>query len=285
MEIIRIAALLTCYNRREATLACIEAALDQIKVDNVNIEIYLLDDASTDGTSDAVRRYFPNVRLFHGDGNLYWCGGMRVAWTEAMKRDYDYYLWLNDDTCIYEDTLHIMLDTAKAIQEIDGRDGIVVGSTCDPDTREQTYGGLRRIGKTLGFQLIEPQDKPQRCDTMNGNCVLIPRGVARVTGNLSSKFTHAIADTDYGLRAGKDGFSCWVAPKYIGECRQNPPPDWTNHKLALRQRLNNLRDPKGLPPRQWEEFARRHARMQWPLYWLKLEMRVLFPKLWTWLGK
>jgi GT2 family glycosyltransferase len=285
MGTIRVAGLLTCYNRREATGDCIKAVLSQKDISGIDVKVYLLDDASTDGTGEAVRNRFPHVKLLKGNGNLYWCGGMRMAWSEAMKKDYDYYLWLNDDTRIYENTLRDMIDTAEAIRKTDGRDGIVVGSTRDPDTGKQTYGGVRRIGKTLGFDLIEPQDKPLRCDTMNGNCVLVPKAVARVTGNLSGKFTHAIADTDYGLRAGKDGFSCWVTPGYIGECRRNPPPEWTNPEIPLYKRLKNLRDPKGLPPGQWTEFARRHAGKRWPEYALKLWLRVLFPRFWKWRGK
>ncbi|MBT4484977.1 MAG: glycosyltransferase family 2 protein [Candidatus Latescibacteria bacterium] len=280
MEKILVATLLTCHNRKETTLACLKALYSQTGMEGVEVNTYLVDDGCTDGTGDAVREAFPGVRVLQGDGNLYWCGGMRFAWAEAMKENYDYYLWLNDDTLLFDNALRTMLDTAVTVRESHGQDGIVVGSTCDPDTGKQTYGGVQRIDKTLGFRLIEPSDKPQCCDTMNGNCVLISKAVARVTGNLSGRFTHAIGDTDYGLRACRDGFSCWIAAGYVGECRQNPRPDWTNPETPLRERLKNLRDPKGLPPGEWIEFAKRHAGWRWPLYAMKLWLRVLFPGIW-----
>ena len=277
----RLAVLITCYNRRETTLHCMRALYDQELHEGVRFEIYLVDDGCTDGTGDAVRSRFIDVKILKGDGSLYWCGGMRFAWAEAMKEDYDYYLWLNDDTLLLPGAIQTLLSTAQEVREKEGREGIIVGSTCDPDTGKQTYGGVRRIDKTLGFRLIEPTDKPQCCDTMNGNCVLVPNAVARVTGNLSGRFTHAIGDMDYGLRAGKDGFSCWIAPGYVGECRKNPPPDWTNPETPLRERLKNLHDPKGLPPGEWIEFAKRHAGFWWPLYAMKLWLRVLFPRFWS----
>ena len=282
---IRIATLITCHNRREKTIACLQALFGQELDESWQLAVYVVDAGSTDGTVEAIKRLFPRVRLLCRDDSLYWCDGMRLAWIEAIKRDYDYYLWLNDDTRIYENTLHTMLDTAKEIRKIDKREGIVVGSIRDPDTDKHTYGGVKRIGSTLGFRLVAPTDKAQRCDTMNGNCVLVPRSVARVTGNLSSKFTHAIADTDYGLRVGKDGFSCWVAPGYIGECQQGVPPDWTNPEIPLHERLKNLYDPKGLPPRQWAAFTRIHVGFRWPLYVMKLWLHALFPGLWSKLGK
>ena len=276
----RIAVLMTCHNRREKTLACLQSVFSQELPSNVTIAVYLVDDGCSDGTGTAVRAEFPEVRVLQGDGSLYWCGGMRLAWDNAMIDDYDAYLWLNDDTRIYENTLRAMLDTAETIRENDRRDGIVVGSIRDPETGEHTYGGVKRIAKTLGFRLVAPDDKPQQCDTMNGNCVLVPREVFRVIGNLSEKFTHAISDTDYGLRAQKAGFNCWVTAEYVGECGRNPIPNWRNPDLSVRNRLNNLRDTKGLPPRQWAELARCHVGMRWPIYVVKLWLRALFPGIW-----
>ncbi len=57
----------------------------------------LVDDASTDGTSDAVRQAYTSSQDFFRR-NLFWNGGMRGAFSEAMKDNPDYYLWLNDDT-------------------------------------------------------------------------------------------------------------------------------------------------------------------------------------------
>ena len=66
-----------------------------------------MDDASTDGTSDAVRQTYPQVKIFSGDGNLFWNGGMWGVFSEAMKDEPDYYLWLNDDTIIYPETVSV----------------------------------------------------------------------------------------------------------------------------------------------------------------------------------
>lgn len=129
---------------------------------------------------------------------------------------------------------------------------------------------------------VEPSGKLQRCDTMNGNCVLIPREVAQSVGNISPEFTHKIGDMDYGLRARAKGFPLWVAPTYIGECSRNPPPLWVNPEAPLKTRLKVLRSPKGLSPAEWIVYARRHAGIRWPLYWLTLYMRALLPGLWRW---
>lgn len=284
----RIAVLLTCYNRRETTLECLRALYDQKLPRGVNFNTYLVDDGCTDGTGDAVREQFPDVNVIEGNGNLYWCSGMRMAWAEAMKRDYDYYLWLNDDTLVYEYAIRAMLETANTIRQDSGNDGIVVGSTRDPETGKQTYGGVVRMRKlfSFGFTPLEPSDSPQRCDTMNGNVVLIHRKVFKSVGNLSPDFTHGMSDNDYGLRAKEKGFSCWIAAGYVGECSRNPVSNmWFDPNLPLKERRKQLMCSKQLPPEEWLRFVRRHGGARWITAWLKLKLRLYFPRLWYSLRK
>ena len=284
----RIAALLTCHNRRDKTLACLDALTSQQQLDGATLQVYLVDDGSTDGTAQAVKSNYPQVKLLHGDGNLYWCRSVHLAWAEALKHDYDYYLWLNDDAKIYPHAVHMLLQTAKDVRQIDGRDSIIVGTVGSPDTGEPTYGGVVKVSKwrPLAGRIVQPADTPQRCDTFNGNCVLIPRDVALQVGNVSTEFSHWFGDTDYGLRTRKKGFSIWVAPGFVGTCKPNPDGiKWADPNLPLRKRLKIFYSPKGLPPREWTIFIKRHAGLMWPYYWLNLHLRFLFPRFWMQLKK
>ena len=74
--------------------------INQDKIDKIDLNVYLVDDGSTDGTSEAVKKNFPQVNIIKGDGTLFWNGGMRVAFSKAMESEHDYYLWLNDDTIL-----------------------------------------------------------------------------------------------------------------------------------------------------------------------------------------
>jgi GT2 family glycosyltransferase len=273
----RLAVLMTCYNRRDKTLACLDALARQRAIEQVQIDVYLVDDGCTDGTGAAVRKQYPQVIVLEGDGNLYWCGGMRMAWAEAMKGDYDYYLWLNDDTVLFEDAVRVLLMTAKQTHEEKGKEGIVVGSCRVPETGEHSYGGS--IRKERGRRVI-PGEYPQSCDLINGNIVLIPRGVWKAVGNISPEFVHLGGDNDYGLRAKKAGFELWVAPGYQGLCAPHPYALWADPNVSLRQRWHHLRSPKGQRPYEVYVYARRHSGFFWPLDLLKLYFRVLFPRTW-----
>ena len=117
MADMRIAVVMTVFNRRAMTLACLEALRTQ-QVPDGTVDVFVVDDGSTDGTAQAVVQHHPDVRLLHGDGQLYWNGGMRLALAEAMEGDYDYYLWINDDTRLDDDGVRLCFcDRAAAPRE------------------------------------------------------------------------------------------------------------------------------------------------------------------------
>ena len=275
----KIAALLTCFNRQEKTLACLEALFSQILPANVDISVYLVDDASTDGTKDAVLQTYPQVKIFSGDGNLFWNGGMRLAFSEAMKDDPDYYLWLNDDTLIEPEALSKLLATSHQLTEQGDTRAIVAGSTRDPQTGAFTYGGAvrSRWWHPIYLQPVIPTELMQPCDTMNGNCVLIPRSVVEIVGNLDSTFKHYAGDYDYGLRSRQKGCTIWIAPGYVGTCAPNPHAGrQAATTLALAEQLKRVNQPKGLalqditlqPFEEWKVYAKRHGGLFWQFFWL-----------------
>ena len=139
MKQISIATLLTCHNRREKTITCLDLLFNQELDKTCHLMVYLVDAGSTDGTVEAIKKKFPQVRLFCGNDSLYWCGGMRYAWSMAMKKDCDFYLWLNDDTFLFSGAIQRLLKTAHETREKEGDDGIIAGSCLDPETGQ--YNG------------------------------------------------------------------------------------------------------------------------------------------------
>ena len=96
-----IAVLLTVHNRKEKTLKCLSELYSQQLSKEYKLIIYLTNDGCTDGTPEAVKANFPDVIIVNGDGSLFWNRGMYKAWTVASSdKDYDFYLWLNDDTLV-----------------------------------------------------------------------------------------------------------------------------------------------------------------------------------------
>ena len=262
----KLAILMTCHNRYDTTLACLQALYQQDRY----FEVYLVDDGSSDGTSKAVKELYPEVRIIQGNGNLFWVGGMHLAFAEAMKHGYDYYLWLNDDTILEPNAFTYLLETHQLLSKRGYTDSIVVGSVKDPVTGEYTYGGRVRSTRKFShtFEAVKPSQESQECDTMQGNITLIPNLVAEKVGNLDTAFTHQRGDLDYGLRARKLGCSIWVAPGYLGTCSQNSVRgSWVDTSLPIHKRLQKAFQVKGFPIKEWTIFTKRHSGPFWFIYW------------------
>ena len=82
----RIAVLLTCHNRSEKTTACLHSLFQCYLPSDFVLDVFLVDDGSTDGTAELVTEKFPKVIIIHGDGNLFWNRGMHLAWSYASKK-------------------------------------------------------------------------------------------------------------------------------------------------------------------------------------------------------
>lgn len=278
MKSISVAALITCHNRREKTIACLDALFSQDLDESWQLVVYVVDAGSTDGTAEAIKRRFPQVRLFCRDDSLYWCGGMRVAWAEAAKGDYDTYLWLNDDTMLLQNALLKLFADYNTINK-SGNIGIIVGACCDVETNSFSYGGKVDNGPVI------PNGEPQLCKYINGNCVLVPHKIFQIIGGLSEEFTHGIGDYDYGLRAINAGFSCWTTSEYVGNCGNNQLPAWCDQKTPLFKRLRLLYSPHGLNLKEYLAYRKRHWPRKWFVDLLKAHFRVLFINLYTYVKR
>ena len=269
-----IAVLLTVHNRKEKTVCCLSRLYSQIKINHYTLNVYLVDDGSTDGTPEVITKLYPNVNIINGDGNLFWNRGMHKAWETASKeKDYDYYLWLNDDTNIVNDCIERLLDLSSANRD----KAIIVGSTCTTGNPGQiTYGGWKN-GK-----LFTNLSKPNKCETMNGNIVLIPKSVYVVLGMNDPTFRHCLGDTDYALRAKEQGIACLTGIGIFGECDAHERPTiWMDPSQPFEKRWKNFFSPLGNNPFEFFYFRRKHygilaACATFVSNWLHF----FFPRLW-----
>lgn len=235
----QLAVLLTCFNRKATTLRCLE----QLNKQNLtaSMDVFLCDDGSTDGTSDAIKKLFPQVYIIRGSGNLFWNRGMLTAWRKACEtKDYDAYIWLNDDVYLYEGALQEMLECSSFCKN----ESIVCGAFCT-DKGEFSYGGKNKKDKPL-----IPNGELQQVYWLNGNCVLVPKYVVAKIGLLDGMFQHHMGDFDYGLRAQEAGINVCSSRKYIGECAKNPIAISRGRKsgVSMFKRFRRLYSPLGDNP-------------------------------------
>ena len=244
-----VAVIMTVFNRNLKTLSCLEAFEKQSLPSGYELEVFVVDDGSTDGTTDAIKKKFPKTHVICGDGSLYWNRGMNLAWHEASNRKPDMYLWLNDDTILVDNCISCLIQTSM----LKMHSSIIVGTTsCDEKHMDiLTYGG--RILNSFREVIRPSKEEPLPCDIFNGNIVLIPKKVFEKVGYNDPYYRHSFGDFDYGVMAQQKGVLSFVAPGVLGYCcRNNPVPLFQRKCYSIKQRFRYLYSPLGMNP--FEDF-------------------------------
>ena len=270
----KVAILLTCFNRKSQTLNCLKNM--QLSIDDFQkykFDAFLVDDGSSDGTSEAVKLNFPEINIILGNGNLYWNQGMRLAWKTAIeKHEYNFYIWLNDDTLIDENGISHLFECYFESYKDTGDETIITGA-CRNDTEGKfSYGGRTDVGPVF------PSGRVQDCKYINGNFVLIPKKIIADIGILSNDYTHAMGDFDFGLSALRNGYNLATTKRYVATCPNNIGiPIWCNPQVHLMERWKHFHSPLGLNIQEYKIFVKKN----WPInsfrYILKAYVKCLIP--------
>jgi len=131
-----LAVVIVSYNTRELLRACLRSVVADARLDT---EVWVVDNASSDGSAEMVRTEFPEARLLAAGCNLGFAGGNNAALRamgfsvegsdEALPGIADYVLFLNPDTEVQEGALSRMLGFLRANPPV----GVVGAALVYPD--------------------------------------------------------------------------------------------------------------------------------------------------------
>ncbi len=277
-----IAILLTVHNRKVKTLRCLSSIQKTYTThkSNIQIDAFLTDDGSTDGTTEAILQEnfsFP-IHVLKADGTLFWNGGMINSWKAALAiGGFDGFLWLNDDTVVLPEFWQDLLDCHTYCMHTYKKGGIYVGSTKDRRTEDFTYGGFVYTNKlTLKDKFILPDGHSfQECEAAHGNITYVSADVVAKMGIFTEKYHHGGSDHDYTYLAHKAGFPVLVLPHYSGYCENdhlNNDKGIAFRNLSLKERVKRLDLHNTLL------FNRRCFPWRYPLVLCTGYLKALFPK-------
>lgn len=200
-------------NRRDDTLAC----LDSLERNTyTNHHIIVLDNASSDGSVEAIRARFPKVEIIPLTSNRGYAGNNNVGIRAALEQGADWVFVLNEDTILDANCLERLV----AVGESDARIGIVGPMVYhyDEPTVIQSAGG--RLGRAWESQHIaqnEPDTEqfraPHDVDWISGCAILVRRQVIEQVGMLDERFFYYWEETEWCLRSSQAGWRITHVPQ------------------------------------------------------------------------
>ena len=223
-----IHVIIPTFNRLNYTIICLNSLKRQINSKELNIIV--VDDASTDGTKEYIKKNFPKVTILRGTGSLFWGGAVRYGVDYALKigKLKDWVLLVNNDAELSPDAISNLIKISKkrkrkalvgslAINAKDKETVIKSGTIVESWLLNKT----RHIfeGKKLSQILIK---NPLKVDFLTGRCLLHPIEIFKKVKNYDSiRFNHYGADDEFSMRVKKYGYSTLLCPSSIIFLRNN----------------------------------------------------------------
>jgi len=196
------------WNGREDTLACLDSLM---RLEYPSFQVTVVDNGSTDGSPDAVRRAFPQVDVLETGANLGYAGGNNRGLERALARGAPYILLLNNDTTVVPDMLTHLVSALEAEPTV-GVAGPTIYYADRPEVIWTAGGAIDwRRGDTRMIGLDEPDGGqfgtvPREVDFVSGCAMLLRREVPERVGLLDERFFLYYEEVEWCVRARRAGF-------------------------------------------------------------------------------
>lgn len=220
-----VAVVSVTYNRFEPLVILFDQ-LAALNYDSSCLDIFLVDNASTDDTVARVRERFPAIHIIENSENSGVSAGFNMSIEAALNADRGYqYLWLLDsDAEVEADTLKTMIDA----MEEDATVGVSGSVVYDPKQRDQLVtAGLRVDWQKGDIPLFVPpaddQSKLLDVDLIPACSMLTRASIYQGVGLWDNRFPLYWGDTDWCTRVLRHGYRVCCVPASRAWHR-----DWSN---------------------------------------------------------
>lgn len=204
----KILTIIVTFNGMKWIDKCIHSVLSS----SVKSDIFVVDNASSDGTPDYIATNFPQVHLVKSSKNLGFGAANNIGLQHAIDNGYDYVYLLNQDAWVKEDTFEKLISIQKQHPEY----GILSPMQLQPDENhfEPSFckeisqcNNESKICEILFFQKKEYVIPYQMIMAAHW---LISKDCLNTVGGFSPAFFHYGEDTNYAERARKKGYKVGI---------------------------------------------------------------------------
>ena len=213
---IKISVVIPTFNRKDY-LKKLLIQLGTQKLDSsIKLDIIVVNDGSSDYTSEMLSEEFPQVITILGDGNWWWTKCINEGIKLALNNNTDFVLLFNDDTEIKNNYINDLINDYRTLKS----GSILCSASVSLQEKEKIdSAGIKYFSKLFGTytryyarnsQIDKNFKGIHECDSASGRGTLIPREILLRLGLLDEKMVQYGSDEDYILCAKEKGVPVFI---------------------------------------------------------------------------
>lgn len=229
------------WNRRDDLLECLQSLMS---VEYEPFRILVVDNASADGSAEAVQKFYPQVYVIGLDENVGAPAASNIGFEFALSHEADFVLRLDSDTIVAPDFLAPLVDCFLE----DNRIGIVSPKIYFHNPPDKVwYGGANAHSFHFGAIELEDQDgtsaiadQTKTVDYVWGAAMLMCKDVLLKTGGFDTDFFIYYEEIDFCKRVQALGYTIAYNPgayiwHKVGSSKHNSwtAYQWNKSKMLL----------------------------------------------------
>ncbi len=258
---IDVAVIIVSWNVREYVADCLRSVCAELTRSQLTGEIFVVDNASTDGTVSLVRDLFPQVQVIANDQNKGFAGANNQGMRAAAEHQPRYYFLLNPDTFVRPGAIKELIATMDKRPNA----GVAGARLIYGDGRFQHsafyFPGLSqlmfdlmpmpsrlyesRLNGRYPRRLYQARRSPFRVDHPLGATMMVRADVAESTQGFDESFHMYCEEIDWSWRVREAGWEIYAVPAaevihYGGESTRQVPADSVVNLWRSRARLYRM---------------------------------------------
>jgi GT2 family glycosyltransferase len=205
----KVSIIILSYNAKSDVLDCLKSVL---RLKYPNYEIIVVDNCSTDGSFEVIRRMYPNLKLIRSKLNIGRTGGYNLGLRYATGK---YVLFLDQDTTVDQNMVTELVNVIEADPSIgavgpkiyyfnDPKRIWSVGTSVNLLTGKVSFLGNRQIDEGQFNSVIEVQQHP--------TAILVKRELVTKIGGHDEDIFMVYCDADFCLKIWELGYKIVLSP-------------------------------------------------------------------------
>lgn len=218
-----LSVIIVNWNTKEMTADCLSSIFEFTK--GINFELIVVDNGSTDGSSQFLKKKFPQVKLILNKENL----GFTKANNQGIKvAKGEYILLLNSDTYLIENSLKNLVEKARSLNNLGALGPLLLNE--DHSIQQsvgffphlpQVFWWMSFIDDLPGGSALKPYHvdhdsfykQERQVDWVTAAAILVPSKIISQIGPLDENIFMYGEEVEWCFRIKKSKYQVYFTPK------------------------------------------------------------------------